>query len=143
MFWTTRRFNPWQEFNDLQNEMNNIFATLSSGFEVQDFPPVNIQYNEHEALLSAEIPGIDVKDLEITVKNDLVTIRGQRDTDMGENKGEYLKRERGAGKFTRSFSLPFPIDSDKVTANYKLGILHVTLPRAEADKPKKITIGSK
>ena len=92
--------------------------------------------------MTAELPGIDPKALEITVKNNTVTIRGSREVEEPGEGRTALRRERGEGTFVRSFSLPFRLDADKVSAQYQKGVLQVMLPRSEADKPKKISVNA-
>lgn len=140
--WPTSWYaNPWTELDRLQREMSRLFepfARLSSS--QGNFPAVNIWTGENEALLTAEIPGVKPKELEITVKENTVTIRGSRDSEDLKEGESYLRQERGAGTFVRTFSLPFHVDESKVTAHYQAGILRLTLPRREQDKPRKITV---
>lgn len=144
MLWTwptTRYGSLWGDVDRLQREMNRLFEPLvRTGAGSGNFPAVNIWTGEDEALLTAEIPGVDPEKIEITVKADTVTIRGSRQLEELKKGESYLRQERGAGSFVRSFSLPFHVDDGKVTAQYRMGILQLTLPRREEDKPKKIAI---
>ena len=142
--WPTRRYgSPWSDMDRLQREMNRLFEPFAGGRRgAGSFPAVNIWTGDDEALLTAEIPGVDPDKIEVTVKNDTVTIRGNRELDDLKEGESYLRQERGAGTFARSFALPFHVDGDKVGAQYQKGILQLTLPRAEADKPKKITVNA-
>lgn len=93
-------------------------------------------------MLTAELPGVDPADIDVTVKGNTVTIRGQRKTpELGEGEA-FIRRERGSGSFVRSLTLPFEVEGNKVSADYRMGILQLTLPRAEADKPKRITVNA-
>lgn len=147
MLWTwprTRYGSLWGEMDRLQREMNRLFDPVArtTGQRQGDFPAVNIWTGEDDALLTAEIPGVDPEKIEVTVKDDTVSIRGSRQPDEAKEGESYLRQERGAGTFVRSFALPFHVDGDKVTAQYRMGILQLTLPRSEADKPKKITVNA-
>jgi len=147
MLWTwpvTRYGNVWSEMDRLQREMNRLFEPYARGADPvpADFPAVNIWTGEDNALLTAELPGVDPAKIEVTVKDDTVTIRGIREPDAVKAGECYLRQERGAGSFVRSFALPFHVDGAKVTAQYRTGILQLTLPRAEADKPRKIAINA-
>jgi len=124
--------------------MNRLFEPFArvGGAAQGNFPAVNIWTGEDNALLTAEIPGVDPAKIEVTVKDDTVTIRGSRELDELKEGESYRRQERGAGTFVRAFALPFRVDGDKVTAQYRMGILQLTLPRREADKPKKIAINA-
>lgn len=142
--WPGRNYGTvWQDLDRLQQEMSRIFEP--SGLRraaAGEFPAVNVWANDDNAVVTAELPGINPKDLEVTVKNDTVTLRGSRRDDELKKGEEYLRRERGTGTFVRTFSLPFHVNGDKVTAQYRMGILQLTLPRAEADKPKRISVSA-
>ncbi|MBN2030538.1 Hsp20/alpha crystallin family protein [bacterium] len=133
------RWNPWRELPRIQREMNRLFENAWSP-QVIPFPPVNIYTNKDEAMVTAELPGMEQKDIHISILNNTITIEGNRvPEDLKE--GEALHRqERNYGSFKRSFELPFPANTDKVEANLKNGALIVRLPRAEEDKPKQIEI---
>ncbi len=139
----TNRWNPWADLARMQQDFDRLFmpgaAATSSG---SGFPAVNIWSNEEQSLMTAEIPGVDPDKLEITVKDNTVTIRGNRQAESLKDGESWLLRERGEGAFARSFRLPFRVDSDKVKADYQKGILQLTLCRSEQDKPHKITVRS-
>lgn len=144
MLWTwptTRSGNLWNDVNRLHQEMNRLFEPFARARHGEDgFPAVNIRTAEDDAVLTAEIPGVDPESIEVTVKDDTVTIRGKRESEALKDGESYLRHERGGGRFVRSFSLPFPVDSAKVAARYRKGILELTLPRSEEDKPRKIEV---
>ncbi|MFQ5687568.1 MAG: Hsp20/alpha crystallin family protein [Candidatus Scalindua sp.] len=102
-------------------------------------PPVNIFEKDGEMVLISELPGINKKDLNIEVKGNTVRLAGERTIEHGENVS-YHRIERNSSKFDRTLKLPFNVESDKVKAEYQDGLLVLSLPRAEADKPKQITI---
>lgn len=134
-------FNPWANLLRLEDEMNRVL----SGFtfpSVSEFPPVNIWGNEHEAVVTAEIPGIDPKDIEISITGRTLVLSGNREPETIKEDETFHRKERWYGKFTKSIELPFSVDSEKVEAKFSKGILTIKLPRAEADKPKKITVKS-
>lgn len=147
MVWTWptgRQWNTWDELDRLQREVNRLFEPFgrSANRALGEFPAVNIWADADTALLTAEVPGVDPEAIEVTVKDDTVTIRGRRELEAPKKGETYLRQERGAGAFVRSFALPFRVENQRVTAQYRMGILQVTLPRAEEDKPKKITISA-
>lgn len=131
----------WNEMDRLQREVNRLFEPLRSVSGTSgNFPAVNIWTGEEDALLTAELPGVDPKDIDVTVKNDTVTIRGKRELEPRKENETYLRRERGEGAFVRSFALPFHVSADKVKAQYQKGILQLTLPKREEDKARKISV---
>lgn len=145
MFWnmpTLGYRDVWGEFDRLQREMNRLFEPVARRARVvaEGFPPVNMWANEDEVLLTAEVPGVDPDKLEITVKNDTVILRGERPSEELKEGESYLRQERGAGTFVRTFNLPFHVDGEHVGAEYRMGILQIRLPRREEDKPKKIAV---
>jgi len=91
-------------------------------------------------VVRAEIPGINKDDVRLTVNNGTLTITGEKKQEKNDEKDNYFRNERMYGSFCRSFSLPSTIDSSKIKANYKDGILSISLPKVEAAKPKEIAI---
>lgn len=142
--WPTNRYGSvWNELDRFQREMDRLFRPLSGAAAgLGNFPAVNIWTSEDEALVTAEIPGVDPSKIDVTVKDSTVTIRGSREVDELKDGESFMRQERGSGSFVRSFALPFQVDNDKVSAQYRMGILQLTLPRREEDKPKKITVNA-
>ena len=91
-------------------------------------------------MLKAEVPGVDPKDVDILVENNVLTLRGERKFDEDVKKESYHRVERSYGTFTRSFTLPNVVDTDKIKAEHKDGVLRVTLPKKEEAKPRQIQI---
>ena len=143
MLWNLARRDPWNLWTDidtLQREMDRLFSEASRGSVSREFPAVNVYSSENDVVLTAELPGIDPKELDVSVKDDTVTLRGERrNDDLGENE-RVLRQERGSGTFVRAFTLPFRVDAEKVNAEYRRGILRVKLPRADEDKSRKINV---
>lgn len=127
---------PWES---MERDMRRLLRHLDEA-PGAEFPPVNIWNNAEKSYLTAELPGIDPGKLEITVQNNTVTLRGSREPLELQAGEEWLRRERQTGSFVRSFGLPFNVDPDQVSARYEHGVLTVTLPRIEEEKPRKITI---
>jgi HSP20 family protein len=101
---------------------------------------MNVWAYEDGAVVTAELPGVNTEDIDISVVGDTLTLTGSRQPDELKEDETYHRRERGYGRFTRAFQLPFQVEADKVEAIFEQGVLHISLPRAEADKPKKIAI---
>jgi HSP20 family protein len=142
MFFSRWTMNPvWRSLNEMQHEMNRVFDRLGQQpFGVGEFPALNLWEEENALYLEAELPGLELSDLEIFVtgRNQL-TIKGERKAPNFE-KGVTHRQERGFGKFTRSLTLPFAVDEEKVEARFEQGVLKVRLPKHEAAMPRKIEI---
>lgn len=143
MFWPEhgrygRVWSPWREMERLQQDVNRLLSRESA----PTFPAVNIWASDQDVIVTAEIPGIDPANLDITVAENILKLTGSRKPEELKP-GEVSHRlERASGEFARSFRLPYAVDSGKVEAGYEKGVLKVRLPRAEADKPRKIAIKS-
>jgi len=126
----------------LRREMNRLFETSSYGAlrRAPSFPAMNVWTSEEGLIVTAEIPGVEIGDIDISVMNETLTVSGQRNPDEVGEGVRYHRRERGYGRFSRSVQLPYPVDSDHVEATFKNGVLSIALPRAEEDKPRKITV---
>ena len=104
-------------------------------------PPVDIySTGEHELVIKAEIPGMNKDEIDITVENFTLTIRGEKKTEQTVKDDQFHRVERSFGAFTRAFALPHTVDSDKVAAEYKDGVLTIKLPQREEAKPKQIKV---
>ncbi|GAP07577.1 MAG TPA: Hsp20/alpha crystallin family protein [Anaerolinea thermolimosa] len=132
----------WEEMDRMQRELDRLMNAFmpERGRVTSTFPAINAWTNDEEEIVTAELPGVDPKDIDLSIVNDVLTISGERKPVDPAEDIRYHRRERVCGKFNRSIQLAFPVDSDKVTASYENGILKVVLPRAEADKPRKISV---
>jgi HSP20 family protein len=126
----------------LQRDMNRLFSQYSSAQlrTAPDYPAINIWTNEEGLFVSAEMPGVRVEDIDINVNNNILTINGRRSPDEAPENAHFHRRERSSGEFSRTIELPYAVDAGKVEATFKDGILNITLPKTEAEKPKKIAI---
>ena len=147
----TRR-NPYTEMTPLGDRLNQLFSqpfgplwrlagaaeqALTAGSFV---PAVDIYEDEHNIILTAETPGIDEKDLDISLENNVLTVSGERKMENQEKQDNFHRIERSYGRFTRSFNLPPTVDPDNVKAEFNNGLLKITLPKREEAKPKQIKI---
>jgi HSP20 family protein len=103
-------------------------------------PAFDISETEKEYVIAGEIPGVDVKDLDITLIDGILTVKGEKNHEKEENEGNYHRVERHYGSFCRSFRIPNKVKTEKLDATYKDGILKVTLPKAEETQAKKIEV---
>jgi len=138
------RWDPFREFNTLPARLGNFFG---KDFELPAAPTawnplVDIFENDNEIVFKAELPGMDVKDIEVRLENNVLLLKGERHFEKEAKEESYHRMEREYGFFSRSFALPTTVNADKVTAEYKDGILKVILPKNEATKPKPIKVAA-
>lgn len=140
MFWTRTRNEPFSATMGRQFDLFNRFlANRQQEQNTRIAPAFNLWVDENSAVLTSEIPGVELDSLEITVTGKDVGVKGIRKEDVEDGR-KVARRERGEGEFERAFQLPFQIDSEKVEAKLVNGVLEIVLPRDENDKPRKIVI---
>jgi HSP20 family protein len=142
------RWNVLPEMSTLQRQMNRLFdeatqnwngdANAPNGWS----PETDIYETETDLVLQADLPGFSAKDLDIVVENNVLTIRGERQFEAKVQPEGLHRMERSYGKFSRSFTLPASVNAQKIQANYKNGVLTVTLAKAEHARPKRIQIAA-
>ncbi len=138
--WDNGLWNPWAELARARERMEALLHGIAPGLLRAQFPPVNVWTGEQKAVVTAEVPGVKAEDLEVSIEDGELTIRCMRAPENLKEGEQYVRQERWHGEFSRSVSLPFRIDQDKVSASCKDGILRVELPRAEEAKPSRIPI---
>ncbi|MFL5735375.1 MAG: Hsp20/alpha crystallin family protein [Chloroflexia bacterium] len=131
----------WRDMARLQDEMNKLFSTVAQPTPV-GYPAVNFWTGEDSLILTSELPGVTLDGLDISVVGDTLTLRGTRAPEQLPEGATYHRRERQGGRFTRVHQLPFRVEPDEVSATLKNGLLNITLPRAHADRPRKIQVKS-
>ena len=135
-----QRWDPFAEIAQLQKSMNEAFG--SGNENRRAFPPVNVRVDENLAVVTAELPGIDPEKVEISMDAETLTLAGVREAEVVADGETFSRQERYSGKFSRTVELPFSVEKENVKARLRHGILTVELPRAEADKPRKIEVKS-
>ncbi len=142
------RWNPWREMSAMQNRMNSLlsepfFRTADDDTELSMgswHPAVDMFDDGDHIVIKAELPGVDKKDIAVDLKDRVLTLSGERNYDKEVKEENYYRREIASGKFKRAFSLPADVDSDKIKADFKDGVLKVEIPKPETQKPKQITV---
>jgi HSP20 family protein len=134
----SRFFDSFRELERLQSRLNRMFE--QSRGALVEFPPLNIWTSEDSAQVTAELPGLTADDIDISVVNATLTIKGSRTAEELQEGQTLHRSERGFGQFSRTITLPFAVDAEKVGATFKNGVLQISLPRAEEDKPRKIAV---
>jgi HSP20 family protein len=141
------RFEPFREFATLQDRINRAFrqsyseAGRDESLTTSSFAPaVDVYEDEHSVTLKIEVPGIDENDIDVRIENNTLTVHGERKIEKEEKEENYRRVERQYGSFTRTFTLPTTVDSEKVSANYDKGVLKIALPKKTEAKPKQIKV---
>src|SRR6056297_48815 len=135
------RWEPWTELNRLSQEMDRLISRGGNGtvMGVGSFPAINVWEDDDNLHAEAELPGFFMDDLEIYVTGNQLTIKGERKPPEHKG-GTWHRQEHGYGRFSRMVELPGDIDGDKVSAEFKNGVLSITLPKTEAVKPRRIEV---
>lgn len=133
---------PFAAMRRLQEEFDRGFAPWSAGIAQAGFPAVNMWQGENSIALTAELPGFKADDIDMQVKEDTLTISGQRTAPEVGEKAVWHLRERPFGKFARTVRLPFRVDADSVEARFRDGVLEIELQRPETDRPRRIEVKS-
>jgi HSP20 family protein len=140
---------PWRpfEFDRIRREMDRLWDSFLEGRPVRRveddrewLPSVDVSETKNDLVIKAEMPGLDPKDIDISMNNGYLTIKGEKKNGKEEKDENYHLIERSYGSFTRSVRLPREVQSDKITASFKNGILKITLPKSEEAKKKEIKI---
>jgi HSP20 family protein len=141
------RYDPFRDLRSLQEEVNRLFSTnLNRSFGDEGIgrgawsPSVDIYENKDQIVLEAELPGMKQEDFDLTVENNVITLRGERRFEKTDDADNYHRVERSYGSFTRSFTLPQTVSSEGATAEYRNGVLRVTLPKREDAKSRRIEV---
>ena len=142
---TLNRWEPFRGAATLQEQINRVFGdVLERSGEESNLttwaPAVDIYENEHGLTVKADLPDVDSKDLDIRVENNILTIRGERKFEKKQSEGNYLRVERSYGTFARSFSLANTVNAEAIQADYKNGVLTLSIPKREEAKPKQIKV---
>ena len=141
---TLNRWEPFRTTSGLESQVNRIFHELFDRSQESNLtswaPAVDIFENEHELVVKADLPDVKAEDLDIRVENNILTIRGERKFEKKVDEKNYLRVERSYGSFARSFSLANTVNSEAIKADYKDGVLTLTIPKREEAKPKQIKV---
>lgn len=139
-----RLSNPFNDLLRLQSELEHLLNRPAPGYQLGSgaggvFPPVNVFRNPEGVVIRAELPGLAPGDITVTSERRRLTISGERKPDQGE-RGAFHRRERSVGRFSRSVVLPEDLDTERANAQFRDGVMTITIPLAEAAKPRTITV---
>src|SRR5882762_7447736 len=141
------RYDPFRDLRNLQQEVNRLFTgNLATALDDEGIargswsPNVDIYENKEQIVLEAELPGMNREDFDLSVENNVITLRGERRFEKKEETDNYHRVERAYGSFTRSFTMPNSVSAEGATADYRNGVLRVVLPKREETKARRIEI---
>ncbi len=143
------RWDPFRDLSMLQDRMNRLFDDAGRPWRTDEpaattswSPSVDIFETEGEIVVKAELPGMDRKDIQLNLENNVLSLRGERKFQKETKDDNYHRIERSYGVFSRAFSIPATVDEERIRADYKDGVLKIVLPKKDQAKPKQIKIAS-
>ena len=143
------RYQPRNLFRDMSEDMNRLFNNRMGAFMLPDetdlsgngwIPAVDIKEEADHFKVHADLPGVEAKDIEVSLENGMLSVRGKRESEVKDEQDNYRRIERVYGEFYRQFALPESADPEKVTAKCDKGVLEITIGKTEARKPKRIAV---
>ena len=138
------RWDPYVNFAGLQEHLNRFFESGAQSRGDNSLatwaPAVDIYETENELVLKADLPDINEKDLDDRVENNTLSVHGERKYEQKVKEGGYLRTERSYGSFSRTFSLPYTVNTEAIKAEYKNGVLTIELPKRAESKPKQVKV---
>ena len=140
------KYEPFRELRGLHDEMNQLFSGFGKGFDANEFargawaPSVDIFEDQEKLIVEAELPGMNREDFELSVENNVLTLKGERKFEKKDERDNYHRVERQYGSFVRHFTLPQTVTAEGATADFENGVLRVALPKREETKARKIEI---
>ena len=133
LFW-----GPWNEFDRLQSQLGHVFDGFAGSNRTR--PPINVWTKEDAVMIRAQLPGFDPESLDISVHGRTLTLGGQRKPHPDADGVRYHRQERATGDFLRTVALPYDVENEQVSARFENGILEISLPRSQAQRPRRIEI---
>ncbi len=145
---TLVRWDPFRDVSSLQDRINRMFEDFFPRSREPDEeigvcawqPAVDIYETDEGVVIQAELPGVNKEDVSVELKDNILTLKGERKVDTELDEQRYFRKERCFGTFHRSFSLRESVQPDKIKAKFKDGILEVEIPKAQAERPRQITV---
>ena len=137
-------YRPWGLLGEFQKEIGQLFDNRNDASVVTNdwVPAVDVREDENRFVIRADLPGVDTKDIDVTMENGMLTIRGQREEEKDASGNGWHRVERVSGSFYRRFSLPDTADADQINATTHNGVLEVTIPKHARVKPRKISVNN-
>lgn len=135
-------YRPWGLLGEFQREINQLFDPRNDASVVTNdwVPAVDVREHKDRFVIRADLPGVDPKNIDVTMENGMLTIRGKREEEKETGGNGWHRVERASGSFYRRFSLPDSADAEKISAHTANGVLEVTIPKQERVKARKISV---
>jgi HSP20 family protein len=138
-------WDPFEELRRMQDRMTRLFEELpetvgSAGPEMTQVPYVDVINRENDIVVTADLPGVDKKDIKLNVRGEILEISAERKVEKEEKEQGYIRHERSYNKFYRSIRLPAPVDKDKARASFNNGVLEIALPKTEKAETSSIQV---
>ena len=137
---TTVRYEPWALVSRIQRQLDRALGEVADSASVSWIPHVDVREEADRFVVTADVPGVEGKDLEVTADKGVLTIKGQRHSDRKASKDGFESVERGSGTFLRRFTLPETVDVDGIKASHVNGVLELALPKRPQEQPRRITV---
>ncbi len=139
------RWDPFKDFLTIQEDLHKMFDRFLGGIERKPFetvwaPAIDVFEEDKELVIQAELPGLDAKDVDVTVEEDSLTLKGERKFEKEVKEDKYYRLERRYGSFQRTIPFPVEVKADQAKAQFKDGVLRITIPKVEERKAKKIKV---
>lgn len=143
---TLVRYEPWRLVNRLHQQLDHVFGDTFGSPEATGnsdwLPAVDVHEEPERFVVRADVPGVDPKDIDVTAENGVLTVRGERKTEMRENSKGYERFERSVGSFVRRFTLPESANTEQIKAKQTNGVLEISIPKQPQVQPRRISIDS-
>ena len=144
--WRLHRFDPFRDLTDIQAEISRAFDSYfgprprAAAADRTWAPAIDVYETRDDLVVAVELPGVQEKDIRVTMTGDVLSLCGQRGTAAEAREENYHRIERWSGTFERAVKLPIPVQADRIRASYKDGVLEVRLPKVPAPRPREIKI---
>ena len=141
------RWNPWGDLFSLHDQMDQLFNeafrdVAPARFERASYVPLDIRHTDEAFVIEADVPGLRPEDVEITLDENVLTIKGSRKEETEDKNGGYVRRERRVASVERRVAVPAEVRRDEITASFENGVLTITVPRPQKAQPKRIPVTS-
>jgi HSP20 family protein len=137
---TIIRYEPWALVTRVQREIDRALGAAADGASVSWIPHVDVREEDERFVVTADVPGVEAKDIDVTAEKGVLTIKGERGSENKASKDGFQSVERASGTFLRRFTLPESADADAIKATHVNGVLEVSIPKRPQEQPRRISV---